>query len=310
MDQAVVVAAFQAMMPDVRVVGAGRDTNYTVSPLSAHETLFKAPSPAVVRALDFTPPAYDEFILQVRTILGDTYDMPASSELLIAEAKAILSDTTGISIDQIRLVYSGETLVDDMTLAHYNIREGATLNLLLMLRGGGIPTYALNSEHFDPPFDYDFTKIDDGNKVFKRGGERYYRPCGWYRIAIKVAGKYENDVWLGHKNIPGEWPVSYHGTSLVEARNIADHGYSVHNERRDDSRRDQSLASGIYTTSNLSSAEAYGQTFTHNGITYKVVLQNRVNPVDMKKVNGDQFFVTKNLRDIRPYGILIKQVRS
>ena len=48
-------------------------------------------------------------------------------------------------------------------------------------------------------------------KRFTRGGVEYHRPCGWMRYAIKVLGKYEDDIWLGSNNNPNEWPVSYHG---------------------------------------------------------------------------------------------------
>uniref|UniRef100_A0A1X7SUB5 Uncharacterized protein n=1 Tax=Amphimedon queenslandica TaxID=400682 RepID=A0A1X7SUB5_AMPQE len=48
-----------------------------------------------------------------------------------------------------------------------------------------------------PAFDDDFTHITDDGRVFKRGGYPYRRPYGWNRIALKVKGQYENDIWLG-----------------------------------------------------------------------------------------------------------------
>lgn len=70
---------------------------------------------------------------------------------------------------------------------------------------------------FDRKFDYDFTDVSD-SESFVRGDEGYKRPCGWKRIALKVLDKYGDNTWLGPNGIwtysvPGEWPVSCHGTS-------------------------------------------------------------------------------------------------
>jgi hypothetical protein len=49
----------------------------------------------------------------------------------------------------------------------------------------------IDSSYFDPQHDYDFTSIDDkqtGRKQYK-GGEKYYRPCGWKRFALNVNTK-------------------------------------------------------------------------------------------------------------------------
>lgn len=41
------------------------------------------------------------------------------------------------------------------------------------------------SEFFAPQFDYDFTNLRD-TETFSRGGEVYKRPCGWFRLGLKV----------------------------------------------------------------------------------------------------------------------------
>ena len=46
------------------------------------------------------------------------------------------------------------------------------------------------------------------------------------RIALKVLGKYgRSNDWLSDKGVPGEFPVSYHGTTNVAAVAIARSGY-------------------------------------------------------------------------------------
>lgn len=44
-----------------------------------------------------------------------------------------------------------------------------------------------------------------------RGNKPYYPPIGWIGFGLKVKGKYENDLWMGNFNTPGEWCIAYHG---------------------------------------------------------------------------------------------------
>ena len=77
---------------------------------------------------------------------------------------------------------------------------------------------------FDPEFDRDYTdEIPLPGERLVRGGHVYNRPYGWYRMALRVIGKYENDNWLGCKSscrdsapggtrahsVEGEWLVGY-----------------------------------------------------------------------------------------------------
>ncbi|KAK6463866.1 hypothetical protein HHUSO_G36866 [Huso huso] len=140
------------------------------------------------------------------------------------------------------------------------------------------------SNFFHPSYDYDFTGIRD-NAVFERGGETYTRPCGWYRFALKVLYKYEDgNGWLGAQmarnsvtqSVPGEWPVSYHGTNKDGAKQITKGYYKPGNRAR--------WGIGIYSTPNLKCAEGYSTVFTDNNKNFKVVLQNRINPKKRKIV--------------------------
>lgn len=72
---------------------------------------------------------------------------------------------------------------------------------MLTLRASGPDvTLVLSNNLLDYHHDFDFSNMCDNGKVFYRGGYRYYRPYGWRRIALNVAGKYENDTWLGTGN--------------------------------------------------------------------------------------------------------------
>ncbi|XP_062276697.1 uncharacterized protein LOC133981853 [Scomber scombrus] len=174
-------------------------------------------------------------------------------------------------------------------------------------------------EFFDPQFDYDFRSLTD-NETYYRGGEVYERPYGWYRFALKVLDKYDENAWLGTRyrstqSVPGEWPVSYHGTSKKGAEGIISGYYKPG--------AGQAYGRGIYSTPYIDEAVYYTKTFTSNstGKTYQVVLQNRINAVYRQKHNNDKYWLVPisagtspaNEQDIvemtiRPYGLLLKEV--
>lgn len=175
--------------------------------------------------------------------------------------------------------------------------------------------------NLDNQYDKDFTKLT-GRQIYQRGGEVYRRPYGWYRHGIKVLGKYESDAWLGNQkrsteSVPGEWPVSYHGTSMEGAEGIIYGSYKpgpgqVHGR-------------GVYSTPYISEAEQYAKTFISkkNKKKYKVILQNRINewyrrvckkndrywlvPIPAGTSARDEQKMVKQA--IRPYGLLLKEVK-
>ena len=178
-------------------------------------------------------------------------------------------------------------------------------------------------DFFDPSFDFDFTHLSDSSECM-RGGEIYKRPKGWYRLALKVKGKYpDGDTWLGTKgwrnhSVPGEWPVSYHGTSLKGAKGIIKSHYSA---------GDRDLyGRGIYSTPDIHAAEEelYAKTFTSKTTrkSYKVIVQNRINPEEREICQQSNYWLIpvhkrasaaaqKRIAEssIRPYGILIKEIK-
>jgi hypothetical protein len=135
----------------------------------------------------------------------------------------------------------------------------------------------------------------------------YIRPCGWRRFAIKVSDKYENLIWLGQTNEPGEWPVSYHGTGFNRAKSIAMDGYDLTKGKR------FAYGYGVYSTPDIKVAEKYAVQFFHEGHQYLVVLQNRVNPTSLIKISADrtsvgEYWLNSSDKDVRPYGICIRKL--
>ncbi|XP_014862743.1 PREDICTED: uncharacterized protein LOC106929980 [Poecilia mexicana] len=192
------------------------------------------------------------------------------------------------------------------------------------------PTVKINTQDFfHPQYDYDFTNIKDGDKVFVRGNEKYIRPCGWQRSALRVKGKYDGgDGWLGTGK--DAWPVSYHGHNMDGSLGIIiTHDGPPDNEP---SFLDAGAASlqnpdtrgrGVYSTPDIKMAEKHCKTFKYSGDgkTYKVVLQNRINPQKRKNCQREGVWLvyipegSTNAQEkviiedsLRPYGLLIKQV--
>ncbi|XP_076005970.1 uncharacterized protein LOC143000513 [Genypterus blacodes] len=226
------------------------------------------------------------------------------SEILGKEVKA--SDQTQGTADNV-------LSVDEFHLSNI---LGTLLSLLMKV-------FINEDDFFDPQYDYDFSDPSELPPC-ERGNEPYARPYGWYRIALKVKGKYpDGDKWLGSNGLrshsdPGEWPVSFHGTSLDGAKGIITRNYKAGPGAL--------YGRGIYSTPDINVAEElYARTFQSKTTRkhYKVILQNRINPQKREICTRNDYWLIPVPQgapayeerrivtsSIRPYGILIKELNQ
>ena len=274
----------------------------------------------IPRSLESFAPE-DVFDVHVKTITGATTTVQVTGSLTVAELKAAVEMKANIPGRDQRLMFDRKRLEDHHTIAELGIPPSATIFLLVRTRGGG-PDFQLDPDELDPSYNYDFTNVSDDGKTYMRGGKPYKRPYGWRRYAVKVLDVYESNTWLGPNGMrteqaQGEWPVSYHGTNLEAAKGIMDIGY----KKGAGQKFEKLCGKAVYSSPNLDMvAKDYATKFKHKGNTWKVVLQNRVNPapghlciVEAKDTGvGADFWLSpkqdidNKVYDIRPYGLLFK----
>ena len=265
------------------------------------------------------------FDVFVKVLTGEVIAIPMAEEYTIAQVKAAINmkmyAPTPISEMGLFETKTGTPLEDNLTLSDYGINyHGAHIYMVLKLRGGGDMSShhprpdMLDADELDPRYDYDFSNLQDDGKTYMRGGFVYRRPYGWKRLAIKVVGRYKDDRWLGPNGIrtqqvSREWPVAYHGTNLMRANQIASKGFKPGPRCK--------YGKGIYTSPSLEMVEKlYAQEFTHEGKSYKIVLQNRVNPKSLKVIPASQtgvgadYWLSPSGSDVRAYGVLIREVQN
>ncbi|CAG8815270.1 10643_t:CDS:2, partial [Gigaspora margarita] len=205
--------------------------------------------------------------------------------------KKKLRSILDIDIKKISLSFSSKPLEDHRTLESYNIKQNDTIHVSRRIIGGAFDYFVLTNDYLDPIYDNDFTN-QRGGWTFKRGNEPYQPPYGWKRFAINIK-RYGDNKWLGTDR--NSWPVSFHGTNKDAAENIAKDGFDLLKGKR------FLYGKGIYSSPDFKEAERYAKRFFHQDCEYKVIIQNRVNPNDLRKANNDLYWITADDKNIRPY---------
>ncbi|AEO70336.1 5d3fcbc0-69c4-4d7b-84b7-53a760de1076 [Thermothielavioides terrestris] len=73
---------------------------------------------------------------RVRTLTGKEIELNVEGSDQVSKIKELVEEKEGIPPAQQRLIYGGKQMVDDKTADDYSLEGGATLHLVLALRGG------------------------------------------------------------------------------------------------------------------------------------------------------------------------------
>ena len=156
-----------------------------------------------------------------------------------------------------------------------------------------------------------------------RGGRPYNPPKGWIGIGLKVLDHYEDNNWIGHNNIPGEWCIAYHGVGrnqnsenvkkiigLIFKMGFRPGNSQLHKLCSDINHPGKKVGEGIACTPSIKCSEDYAGISNINDINYKTVIMVRVNPSGIRycDCNGNDYVTwIVDSEDIRPYRILYKK---
>ena len=170
--------------------------------------------------------------------------------------------------------------------------------------------------------DSEGNRYDNWPKNEYRGGKPYDSPIGWIGIGLKVTDKYADNIWIGMKNISGEWCVAYHGVGRdlepEEVKKVSGLiykgtfkvGKNQYYEDYDDMfHPGNRIGKGVYITPFIKTAEEYAGIAEINGIKYKTVIMVRVKPEAIRcpKEMKDYWIVNGTTDEVRPYRILYKK---
>lgn len=185
----------------------------------------------------------------------------------------------------------------------------------------------LQVQDFDAERNFDYR--ERGLKDGYRGGYPYNVPRGWYRQALNVSDKYDDDiVWLSHRNTEDVWPIAFHGTHAGMVSDIVKDGLAIdklaHDQFRTEAVRkggSQMDKPGIYLNTHCDggahprSTETFSVHVSRKKIErFRVVFQCRVKPGEFTvhqspNMTGDLWRVVDPAA-VRPYGILLRKIQG
>ena len=96
---------------------------------------FEMPHCCIVHAFSL---AFSYAQIFIKTLTGRKQPFNFEPENQVLAIKQALQEKEGIQVDQIKLIFSGKQLADNNTLESYNIAAGATIHMVLQLRGGAV----------------------------------------------------------------------------------------------------------------------------------------------------------------------------
>jgi hypothetical protein len=99
-------------------------------------------------------------------------------------------------------------------------------------------------------------------------------------------------------------PTSYHGTGHSATKSISQTGYDLTKHKHFAYGRD------IYSTLDINVAKVYAKSFTQNGQQYSVFfkivpIQKNVIKLFRDETGADEYWISPNDTDVRPYGVYI-----
>ena len=75
-------------------------------------------------------------LITIKTLSGRKLSLDFEPTQKVEEIKNALQEKEGIPVQQIRLIYSGKILKDELTIKEANISPGTTLMMMMHLKGG------------------------------------------------------------------------------------------------------------------------------------------------------------------------------
>ena len=75
-------------------------------------------------------------LITIKTLSGRKLSLDFEPNQKVEEIKNALQEKEGIPVPQIRLIYSGKILKDELTIQEANINPGTTLMMMMHLKGG------------------------------------------------------------------------------------------------------------------------------------------------------------------------------